>query len=58
MPLMNARFDELYIDYSRLLAYGVDLHTILKEMEQREEFENCLVISYVLKDKEATNVAP
>lgn len=55
---MNALFDELYIEYSRLLAYEVDLDPILKEMEQREEFENCLVISYVLKDKEATNAAP
>lgn len=51
-------FDELYIEYSRLLAYGVELKPILKEMEQREEYEICLVISYVLKDKGATNATP
>lgn len=51
-------FDELYIEYSRLLAYGVNLNPVLKEMEQREEYEICLAISYVLKDKGATNVTP
>lgn len=50
MRSMSVHFDELYVKYSRLYAYGADLNKILKQKELEEDFETCKVILHVMKD--------
>ena len=47
---MSVHFDDLYIKYARLHAYGADLKKILKQKELEEDFETCEVILHVMKD--------
>lgn len=41
--------DELYIKHSRNYAFGKDLNKELKELEQEERFEECMVVADIIR---------